>query len=441
MIDTTTQNAQLFFDVDTFDGMTAACLYGGLLLTNVYKFRTDFLKKHQYRHETKSKIYRNKTMPLGLYCTHGIEGVPLIGAINNIYLTRGTTYLILYALPPFFKISLTMRVVPTECEGVANVMVNHCVFWDEIRRVMTPTYIVYCGDRKDTAMVLMNDVCVVIQHVPPIVDDIDLNFRILSPVALVTKLKLVHGNMIPFVLGRTICLDRLEIIQRNSRDEIKAFSSAIGAHIGIPDKDGDIKVQKHSYIIDIKLSLIYPCWRLPQLYFQFQISNLESGNECHISECGVPDYGTKDVHELQTLIGQCAIIIMKTFKGFYSFAMVHGAAYGLKPTREDYHFFIIAQPSCITHAHIYLMRYLNITHIAHYRIPGSRDRLIFSLHDFKCYFSFDISQNRNCKIWVAFETGPSTGQHYNCSNDIRSPDFVVCYFKWHGMHINCKFSR
>ena len=171
LIDTTAENAQLFFHIKDFGNMTDAdCTYGGLYINYEYPFvlRTYNSLTFSYHHgstdnfKEKPRIQRSQ---LGPFCTRG-EGFALVGLLNNIYINKGKTYIILYAFPPYFQIDLIFKAALTPCEGITNPMDLLCRL--TIHAVVTPIYHLFCPVKRhgSSSMYIQKDACIVLQQAP-----------------------------------------------------------------------------------------------------------------------------------------------------------------------------------------------------------------------------------------------------------------------------------
>ena len=387
--------------------MTDSCVYGGLVLTNTYRYNTYVSKVIiEYRHKSKDEdsLKDEWGETFGAYCTRS-EAFPLVGVLNNIFLSKGNTTVSLYALPPFFNISLILRVVPTECEGVTNVLRTHCYRLYTLS-VVTSTYIVNCDSNNDTILILLQGACIVLQHIPR-VDRKDSILTIFSDFSMTTKLVLVHSNLIPYWIDRMICFDKFNIIHRTSDNRFVSFKHATGMDIGVHD-DGNKPLQ-HVDVREIIISVRDSCLALPKVYYQLQISSSGDIYDCLVYELGKARYkSVNSVNELP-IIGGCAIIILKTFRHFYQLNMMTSLTSAVY-FREYYYLFIMWDPSCSTHSHvrIYFSKYIVLQNaIANYLMPSSLNKFVLTQHNPAGIIAFEILYSSKCTIHVGYNA-PST---------------------------------
>ena len=429
LINTTLQSAQLKFDVTSFDGMTHNHLYGGITLLYTYH-TTDVYANGWYRYRQTDFIFNTpdnqKHNAYGPYCTR-MKTIPLVGAIDNIYLSRGVTRLALYALPPFFNISLVIRVVSTPCEGVTNLLPTHCDIM--LSTVVTAMYVVKCRPADMTSMVLSSNVCVVVQHMP-LSETRSSRFSVHSSWSMRTKFILVHHYNLLYWEGKVTCVESLRVIHLTTRNTVKRFHHTLGQYIGVITKSG-INNEEYDSIKEVDIYVHKPCMFFPKLYFQIHISNIGNKEECFYSEMGVPPYSRNrdDIPNQQPVMGGCAMAVLKTFKGLYNFGMIHSIAQ-VTPKTETYHYYIMWSDVCETHEHvnIFLSYYVQ----ASYLLPTTSRKLIFSRHSLSSILEFNIMYSKNCEISVAFN-GPSMThtQKLDISKNknvyrVCIPTFIIC---------------
>ena len=395
-------------------------MYGGMLLTYTYNYST-------YRGTTLLErrlswdafFYMSDTY--GIYCSRD-EAVPLVGTINNIYLQRGITHILLYAFPPFFNISLVIRVVPTECEGVINVVASHCSGTKDAS-VVTPNYLVRCKPSQSTTVfVLSKRKCVVVQHMPRST----LRHYILyihSPLLLTTKLILVHAIMIPYWNNALICDDLIRILQHTTDNRYIVLNHKYGKDIGVFTKINSRKPLEYNNIREVNLTIQNMCFNLPKFYYQFKISSLGNVSECPVSELGAPKYRREQQQHVnsQPLMGHCAITILKTFKGYY-IINVEKSMIQVVRLREHCYFFVMLDSSCTIHnnVHIYItssLLYKN--YLVNYLLPNTSDRLIFSQYGYISFLIFEVLNSIKCTLSITYNGVYKTPHKRNTNPSIK----------------------
>ena len=427
IIDTVLQNARIYFDIIAFNGMTENCNYGGFWFSYDYKYKE--MGSNQYHHESMSDYdhsdvpFEQWTAKYGPYCTR-CEACPLSGLLTNMYLSKGRTRLVFYALPPFFNISLVIRVVPVECEGVTNIVYNYCDRNFTEATFVKPTYHVSC--KQLPTLILSESACIVLQHLSGVHRKCVI-FQVFSLGMMKVRLQLVHSKSIPHWF-KLLCKENVGIVQRTSHSSIVRVDHGFGQNIGI-DGSSEPSKEEHDDIIETTLSLKESCLSIPTLYYQYQITNYIDFRKCLVSEMGLPKYKSfrnGGIEKEQPILASCALIMLTTFKGFYVLNMVCPVS-NIVATKMYYFYHVHWSSSCTTHDHVnlYFTKYLPYRKsFTSYLLPNNLDKLIFFQYTELSYLNLEISVSKKCQIAISFNR-PSNPQ---MSTKHRSTVFKVGNF-------------
>ena len=195
---------------------TYNCPYGGLQLMNYHQQRNVLIRMNKHielRHYPhRHSVYRGQAE--GEICTR-FPSYPMVGEINYLHLSKGVTFLVLLALPPYYKITLTMKFEKTRCEGLLNLATTHCRMAGGVltRSIYTPTYSVQCMEMMAIYVLLLHKVCIVVQNVH--VGSrraVQVEYYTTSN-TMHTQLSLVSTARVPYRGSQIICQEWLNIIE------------------------------------------------------------------------------------------------------------------------------------------------------------------------------------------------------------------------------------
>ena len=153
---------QLEFRVQSFDGYTDMCKYGGVYVhhEDVYYFnnRSNSMYSQYFKNENKTQDnIETETVvkSYGRICTNS-KAEPLVGMFKTLYLEPGKTYVTFYSSTIYFQMKLRILVRHSKCYGLVNARCVSTWF------ISMPHYELYCKTIKTIFITVKQ--CLIIQN-------------------------------------------------------------------------------------------------------------------------------------------------------------------------------------------------------------------------------------------------------------------------------------
>ena len=389
----------------------ADCTYGGLYINYEYPFvlRTHNSGTFSYQHGSTDNFKekpRIQGSQLGPFCTRG-EGFALVGLLNNIYINKGKTYIILYAFPPYFQIDLIFKVALTPCEGITNPIDLLCRL--RIHAVVTPIYHLFCPVKRhgSSSMYIQKDACIVLQQAPPWTVQRS-QLTIYSAVGMFTAWSLV-SNINIVIDDENPCHESLYITHRFTNGSVTNLQFSSGLKFGHGFSNGPIHAPNVSEVV---ISQFGSCYSLPLLYSQYQIFNNNSESFCFESSIVRPiedRVSTFSEYEY-SMLSQCALVDVIGITGFYSLDF-NSKTIHLFGRKIDYYYFAILDKHCLHRnpIRVYLSKIFKSI-LKHYLFPANTDKLLFVAHTIWSQVHIDITEWTKCKLQLVLNFQNHAGQ-------------------------------
>ena len=372
--------------------------------------------RHYSYHDSKYKGQAEE-----LICTR-FPSYPLVGEINHLHLSKGVTFLVFFALPPYYKITLTMKFEKTRCEGLFNLATTHCRMSRRIQTlaIRTPTYRMQCMHRMVISVLLLHNVCIVVQNVHVGVRrSVQVKYYTTSS-SMHTQLSLVSTASVPYGDSQILCREWMNTIYRSSDAMLLEVRNTYGEKLG---------VKWHNTVQNFNITEVFiqhygACHGIPMIYYAFQVANLaKSTDSCAKLALGTPENGRRNsFSEYEGMVvGSCVQAVLHTYRGFYSMyfvkSLLNDGQSGLSSFQSYY---IRLDESCSknTDIRIYLTEFqFEMRRIKTYKLPVELMRCIISFYTRSLVLSFDVLRTATCKVWVSYNryvTSAKTPQKRRC---------------------------
>ena len=387
---------------------TYNCPYGGLQLMNYHQQRNLRIRmdKHiELRHyPNRHSVYRGQAE--GEICTR-FRSYPLVGEINHLHMSKGVTFLVLFALPPYYKITLTMKFEKTRCEGLFNLATTHCRTAGGMltRSIYTPTYRVQCMEMMAIYVLLLHKVCIVVQNVHVgRRRAVQVKYYTTSN-SMHTQLSLVSTARVPYRGSQIICQEWLNTVYRSSDAMLLELRNTYGEKFG---ERWHNTVQNYN-ITEVIIQYHGVCKGIPMIYYAFQVSNFaKSTNRCAKFALGTPEDGRRNsFSEYEGMVvGSCAQAVLHTYRGFYSMYFVKSLMnddQGGLSSFQSYYIRLDASCSNNTDIRIYLTEIqFKLHRFKTYKVFVGLMKYIMSFYTKSVILSFDVLRTTTCMIWVSY---------------------------------------
>ena len=282
---TFSDNVRLTFKVETFEGITRECVFGGFVIFYSHLEAIpdlDAIHDVQYRHNEslrKGKLTR-KDYTYEPYCAKAANS-PLIGKINNLYLEKGETIITIYGIYPLFRIALTMISESTPCEGITNTNPLYCSRKENVY-IITSLYYINCMFYPRIELTFTSATCVVLQHFyienkKTIRGYFSVWITTITDGLMDIEITIAENNHKIYSnhLKEELVLDQ-DIIE----NRIIKFHWQYGSH-NTSTKTRDVETAQLQYKTN------FPD-RFTKIYYQYVIYNRMDVTTCHILEHGTP---------------------------------------------------------------------------------------------------------------------------------------------------------
>ena len=334
------------------------------------------------------RVSKYKGQAEGEICTR-FRSYPLVGDINYLHLSKGVTFLVLCAIPPYYKIALTMRFEKTRCEGLFNLATTHCRMLRGIptRSIITPTYRIQCMSTRVISVLLLHNVCIVVQNVHIAARRAIQVKYYTTTNSMHTQLSLVSTASVPYRDSQIICQESINTIYRSSDALLLELQNTYGEKIG---------EKWHNAVQNVNITEVFiqhhgACIGIPVIYYAFQVSNNRRNSFSEYE--GI-------------VVGSCAQAVVYTYWGFYTMyfkkSQLNDDQNGLSSFQS---YFIRLDESCPnnTDIRIYLSVFqYEMRRIKTFKLLVALMKYIISFYTKYIILSFDVLRTTTCKIWVSY---------------------------------------